>query len=131
MKKVILFDGVCNLCNSSVNWIIDRDLKNQFQFSALQSAYGKTVVEKFQLHDDFMDTVLLVEGDKVLQRSDAALQILRSLGGIYSLAVVFYIVPAFIRNAVYNWVARNRYRWFGKQETCRVPTPELQEKFLE
>lgn len=129
--KVILFDGVCNLCNSSVNWVIDRDHSNQFKFSALQSAYGKRVVEKFQLQGDFMDTVLLVDSDKVWQRSDAALQILKSLGGVYSVAAIFFLVPAFIRNMVYNYVARNRYRWFGKQDVCRVPTPELKAKFLE
>ena len=129
--KVILFDGICNLCNSSVNWVIDRDSSNQFKFSALQSTYGKAVVEKFHLQRDFMDTVLLVDGDKIWQRSDAALQILKSLGGIYSVAVIFFIVPAFIRNMVYNFVARNRYKWFGKQDVCRVPAPELKEKFLE
>lgn len=129
--KVILFDGVCNLCNSSVNWVIDHDHRNQFQFAALQSAYGKTVVEKFSLHDDFMDTVLLVEDNKVWQRSDAALQILKTLGGIYSLAVLFYVVPSFIRNMVYNFVARNRYKWFGKQDECRVPTADLKTKFLD
>ncbi len=129
--KVILFDGVCNLCNSSINWVIDRDYSDQFKFSALQSAYGKTVIEKFHLQGDFMDTVLLIDDEKIQQRSDAVIEILRALGGVYSLAVVFYTVPSFLRNGFYNLIASNRYKWFGKQDACRVATPDLEGKFLE
>ncbi len=129
--KAVLFDGVCNLCNASVTWIIDRDGKNQFKFASLQSEFGRKTIEKFKLEDDFMDTVLLIEDDKVFVRSDAALRILKLLGGIYSLGVLFFIVPRFVRDFVYNIIAANRYKWFGKSDTCRLPTPELKEKFLE
>ena len=128
---VVLFDGVCNLCNSSVNWIIDHDKKNQFQFASLQSAYGSKKVIEIGLADDYMDTVVLIKDDKVFTHSDAILHIAKHLGGIYSLAVVFFIVPKFVRNFFYKIVANNRYKWFGKRDTCRMPTPELKSKFIE
>ena len=128
---VVLFDGVCNLCNSSVNWIIDRDKKNQFQFASLQSDYGKNVVKQFNLQSDYLDTVILLESGKIFVRSEAILRILKHLGGIYTMGFAGMIFPRFIRDFVYNLIAKNRYRWFGKQDTCRIPTPELKAKFLE
>lgn len=129
--KVILFDGVCNLCNSSVNWLIDRDKKNLFHFSSLQSAYGQKLVQDNGLTGNYMDTFVLNDDGKIYLRSEAALRVLRYLGGVYYLAGVFLIVPQFVRDGVYNWVAANRYKWFGKSETCRIPTPELKTKFME
>ncbi len=129
--KVILFDGVCNLCNSSINWIIDHDKKNLFKFASLQSAYGQQKVKELNLEDDYMGTVILEDDGKSFTHSDAVLQIAKHIGGIYSLAVVFYIVPRFIRNFFYKLIADNRYKWFGKKESCRIPTPELKSKFLE
>lgn len=128
---VVLFDGVCNLCNSSVNWIIDHDKKNAFKFASLQSEYGQRAVAQYNISGNYMDTVVLIKDDKAYIRSSAVLQVLKTIGGIYSLALVFYIFPAFIRDVAYNFVAKNRYRWFGKQESCRMPTPELKAKFLE
>lgn len=129
--KVILFDGVCNLCNGLVNWVIDHDRKKLFMFSALQSAYGAGVIEKYSIKGQFMDTVILVDEDKAFLRSDAILKIFKYLGGFYSLAGFFVVVQAFIRNFFYNIVAKNRYRWFGKMDACRIPTPELKSRFLE
>lgn len=128
---VVLFDGVCNLCNGAVNMLIDRDKKNVFRFASLQSAYGQQVVAKHHLQGEYLNTILLVEGDKVYERSTAVLRVFKHLGGLYGLLYFFIVVPVFIRNAVYNFVARNRYRWFGKRDVCRVPTPELKAKFLE
>lgn len=127
---VILFDGVCNLCNASVNWIIDHDKKNVFQFASLQSDYGKSIVEQYNITGNYMDTVVLLEDNKVYLRSEAALRVLKHLGGIYSIPYTFIIVPAFLRNFVYNLIAKNRYKWFGKQDTCRIPTSALKAKFL-
>ncbi len=129
--KVILFDGVCNLCSGSVNWIIDHDKKNLFKFSALQSNYGKGIVAKYNMEGNYMDTAILLDEDDIFLGSDAVLRILKHLGGIYSLAYLFIIVPAFIRNFVYQVVSENRYRWFGKMDTCRIPTPQLKANFLE
>jgi predicted DCC family thiol-disulfide oxidoreductase YuxK len=129
--KVILFDGVCNLCNGLVNWIIDRDKKKIFQFSSLQSVYGQDTIKRLHLTGQYLDTIVYVDGDKSYQRSAAVLHLLRDLGGIYSLCFIFIIVPSFISDFFYNIVARNRYKWFGRRDTCRVPTPELKSRFLE
>jgi predicted DCC family thiol-disulfide oxidoreductase YuxK len=128
---VILFDGVCNLCNGAVNLIIDIDKKNVFRFASLQSEYGKSILQKTALSSANLDTFLLADGDKVYDRSAAALYMFRKLGFPYSLLFSFIVVPAFIRNGVYNLIARNRYKWFGKTEQCRVPTPELKSKFIQ
>jgi predicted DCC family thiol-disulfide oxidoreductase YuxK len=129
--KVILFDGVCNLCNGLVNWIIDRDKKNVFKFSSLQSGFGMQKVNKLQLTDNYMDTVIYLDDEKAFTGSTAILHIFKDLGGVYSLLYVFMLVPGVIRNFVYRLVARNRYKWFGKQDSCRMPTPQLKSKFLE
>lgn len=128
---VILFDGVCNLCNASVQFIIRHDKKQIFRFAALQSAFGQRVIENFNLTDKNIDSVILFENNSVQLKSDAALSIAKQLGGIYSLLYVFIVVPKFIRNSVYDFIARNRYRWFGKQESCMIPTPELKRLFIE
>jgi predicted DCC family thiol-disulfide oxidoreductase YuxK len=120
--KVILFDGVCNLCNSAVNWIIDHDKKNLFHFSSLQSTYGKEIVARSGIQGDYLNTIILADGEKLYFRSTAVLKILKDLGGINALAYIFIIVPPFIRNFFYNIVARNRYRWFGKRAECRLPS---------
>jgi len=129
--KVVLFDGVCNLCNSLVNWIIDHDKKNLFKFASLQSVYGQKRVAELGLSDNYLDTVILDDEGKGYSQSDAVLQVARHIGGFYSLAVVFFLVPRFIRDFIYQLVASNRYKWFGKQESCRIPTPELKSRFLD
>lgn len=129
--KVILFDGVCNLCNGSVNWVIDHDKKKLFKFAALQSDFGKQTISKAGLTQNYLNTIVLVDGSAIYTKADAVLEILKQIGGIYSLAVTFYVVPAFLRNYLYDIVAANRYKWFGKNESCRVPTAELKARFLE
>jgi predicted DCC family thiol-disulfide oxidoreductase YuxK len=128
--SVILFDGVCNLCNASVQFIIKHDKKQLFRFAALQSAFGQNVVNKFNLADKNIDSVILLENNSVLLKSDAALRIAKQLGGIYSMLYVFIVLPKFFRNRIYDFIARNRYRWFGKQESCMIPTPELKKLFI-
>ena len=127
---VLLFDGVCNLCNASVQWVLLRDKKNVFQFAALQSEAGQEILKKFGMETEHFDSVVLVEGDRIYTQSDAALGVATRLGGVWQLMGVFKIVPRFIRNAVYDWIARNRYRWFGKQEQCMLPRPEWKGRFL-
>jgi predicted DCC family thiol-disulfide oxidoreductase YuxK len=128
---VILFDGVCNLCNSSVQFIIKHDKKSVFRFASLQSNFGKSIIQKFNLTTKDIDSVILLENDVAKIKSDAALEIVKKLGGIYSLLYIFKIVPNFIRDKVYDFVAQNRYRWFGKQESCWIPTPGLKKLFIE
>jgi predicted DCC family thiol-disulfide oxidoreductase YuxK len=129
--NVILFDGVCNLCNGLVNWIIDRDKQNLFMFASLQSGYGKNAAFQSGINTEYMNTVILIEDGKLYQRSTAVLRILKRLGYPYKLAYAGIIFPLFIRNGVYNFVARNRYKWFGKRDVCRVPEPGLKAKFIE
>ncbi|MCB0371996.1 MAG: DUF393 domain-containing protein [Muricauda sp.] len=131
-KKIILFDGVCNLCNSSVQFVIKRDKKDLFRYAALQSEVGKQLVGERHIDTRQVDSIILIEpGVAYYTKSDAALEIAKDLGGLWKMSAIFTWVPRSIRNAVYDFVARNRYKWFGKEEACMVPTPELKAKFLE
>lgn len=125
-SKIILFDGVCNLCNGAVNFVIKRDKKNVFKFATLQSEHA----EEFGFDLTKMDSIILIDGDKNYSKSSAALHIARHLSGAYPLLYAFMILPKFIRDWVYDYIAKNRYKWFGKKESCMIPTPELQDKFL-
>ena len=128
---VILFDGVCNFCNSSVNFIIDNDINNTFKFASLQSEYGRKLLKKFNLPVDSFSTLILTDGNSFYTRSTAALLISKHLKFPHNLYYVFIIVPPFIRNLFYDIVARNRYKWFGKKDACRIPKPEERNKFIE
>jgi predicted DCC family thiol-disulfide oxidoreductase YuxK len=127
---VILFDGVCNLCNASVLFIIDRDPRGRFAFAPLQSDYAAALLREHGWQGDALTTVLLIEDGRVYDRSSAALRIARGLSGLWPLFSVFRIVPRPLRDLAYDWLARHRYRWFGRTESCRVPTPELRSRFL-
>lgn len=131
-RPVVLFDGVCNLCNGAVRFIVDRDPAGNFHFASLQSPAGQRLLRERGVTPPEGDpeSVLLVEGERVWSRSDAALRVARGLAWPWRWAWVFALVPRVIRDAVYRWVARNRYRWFGKSEECRVPTPELRARFV-
>ncbi len=128
---VILFDGVCNLCNGAVQFIIKRDPDSVFRFASLQSDAGQDVLRRNNLPTEDFDTMVLVDDDAVFTKSTAALRILRRLGGIGRLAYAFIVIPRFVRDWVYTFVARNRYSWFGKRDECMVPTPDLKSRFLE
>lgn len=128
--SIILFDGICNFCNSSVNKIIKHDKKNQFKFAALQSETGKKLVEKHSIDSTKIDSIILIENDAVFIKSTAILKISKQMSGLYPLAFGFIIIPAFIRDIVYDFVARNRYKWFGKKDSCMIPTAEVKEKFI-
>jgi len=129
-RKILLFDGVCNLCNTSVTFVIQRDKKDLFRFAALQDPAGQQLIEKYQIDPSNTDSIILIENDKAYVKSTAALKVARHLGGAYPLLYGFMIVPNFIRNWVYDYVAKNRYKWYGKKDSCMIPTPELKSKFL-
>ncbi len=129
-SPILLFDGVCNLCNASVQWIITHDVRDTFRFAALQSETGQALLKRFGLDQVHFDSVVLVAGDRIFTHSDAPLEIARRLGGFWKLAYALKIIPRFLRDAVYNWIARNRYRWFGRQEACMLPRPEWKARFL-
>ncbi len=127
---VILFDGVCNLCNGSVEFIINRDRMGEFRFASLQSDTAKHLISKLDIPNDTMDSIILVENNKQYFKSSAVLHICRKLGGLWPLLYIFILVPVSIRDYFYDIVARNRYRWFGKRENCMVPSKELESRFL-
>lgn len=129
-RSIVLFDGVCNFCNASVNFLIDRDPDGRFVFGALQSEEGLAVLREHNLPEGYFDSIVLIEGDRVLTASDAALEISRHMSGAWPALRTFKIIPRPIRDAVYNWIAANRYKWFGKQDSCRLPTPEYRARFL-
>jgi predicted DCC family thiol-disulfide oxidoreductase YuxK len=129
-KQIILFDGVCNLCNGSVNFIIDRDSKNNFVFAPLQESRGQALQKQYGLPPEALDSVVLIKEGKVYKKSTAALEIARQLNGWWKALYIFKIVPAFLRDLVYDLVAKNRYRWFGRADQCRLPTPELRARFV-
>lgn len=132
-KQLILFDGVCNLCNSSVLYVIKRDKKNQFLFAPLQSKIGETIINEFNIDTTQTDSILLFnpETHKITSKSTAALKVAKSLGLPTNILSIFLIVPTGIRNWVYDFIANNRYKWYGKKESCMIPTPELKSKFLD
>lgn len=127
-KPIIFFDGVCNLCNSSVQWIIKRDKNNQFLFAAIQ---GKTAAEllPMEIQKENPESVMLLENGKLYTHSDAALRITALLGFPYRILYFFWIVPRFIRDGIYRYIANNRYRWFGKKSACMIPTPDIRARF--
>ena len=130
-RPIVLFDGVCNLCNSAVQFIIKRDKKKQFLFASLQGKTGQELLRKFKLPIDDLNSFILVEGDNFYSRSTGALRMLKKLGSAWKLLYGFIIVPKFIRDAVYDWIANNRYKWFGKKNECMIPTLELKARFLD
>lgn len=130
-KKIILFDGVCNLCNGAITFIIKRDKKDVFRYAPLQSTIGKELAAKHYIDLDSVDSIILISDNKAVAKSTAALRIAKHLSGGWPLMVVFLVLPAFLRDWVYDFIARNRYKWFGKKDACMIPTPELKSKFLD
>ena len=131
---IILFDGVCNLCNGFVQFVIRHDRLGRFRFAALQSEAARTLLASVGIAPETLsaepESVLLVRGGRLYSHSTAVLHIARGLGGVWQLAGLGWVLPQFLRDALYRFVARNRYRWFGRQESCMLPTPELKARFL-
>jgi predicted DCC family thiol-disulfide oxidoreductase YuxK len=127
---IVLFDGVCNLCSGSVQFILKRDPQGRFRFASLQSEAGRSLMVEHGLDPEALSSVVVVEEGRAWQESSAALRIARHLPGAWKLLRVFAVIPRPIRDAAYRLIARNRYRWFGKTEACWLPTPELRARFL-
>ncbi len=128
--SILIFDGECNLCNNWVNLVIRFDKKQRFKFCTLQSQIGRKLIGKQFSLDTFPETVVLFENGKLFTHSTAALKIVQHLAFPVSLLAVFKIIPVKMRDGMYNWIARNRYKWFGKRQSCRVPEPEIMHRFL-
>ncbi len=130
-KIIVLFDGVCNLCNGTVQFIIKRDPKARFIFASLQSDFGIALQKKFGLDPSSLNSFFVIEDETLYQRSDAALHVAGYLNGIWPILRVLRFIPRFIRDTVYNTVSSNRYRIFGKTESCTIPTPKLRARFIQ
>ena len=130
-KKIVLFDGVCNLCNSSIQFVIKNDAKDVFRYTALQSEVGQKLTSERGIDTSQIDSIILIEpGVAYYTKSDAALEIGSHLKGYRTLSKFFKLFPVGLRNLIYDFVARNRYKWYGKKDACMIPTPELRAKFL-
>lgn len=131
-KKIILFDGVCNLCDSAVQMIIKYDTKDIFRFVALQSDLGQKIIQHLGINIQKIDSIILYQpGFAYYFKSEAALEIAKNLGGIFYFFTLFSILPTSFNNYIYDYIAKNRYKWYGKKEACLIPTKEIQAKFLE
>jgi predicted DCC family thiol-disulfide oxidoreductase YuxK len=128
--KIVLFDGVCNFCDASVQFIIRHDKTNSLKFASLQSSLGQRLIAQYNIPKE-TDSVIFIEDGRAYVKSDAALRIAKYFGGIWKLIQVFTIVPSSVRNFFYDSIARNRYKWFGKKDACMIPTPEQRERFLD
>lgn len=126
---VILFDGVCNLCTASVQYVIKHDPKRVFHFASLQSDFGEKILADFNLPANDLNSFILFVNNRIYDRSTAALMVAKKLKGAIRLLYIFIIIPKFIRDLVYSFIAKNRYKWFGKKTECWLPTPELKQLF--
>ena len=130
-KQLVLFDGVCNLCDASVQYIIKHDKSDIFLFTALQSEVGQQIIKEFNIDTNKIDSIILYSNEHgISYKSTAALKIASKLGFPRNLLSVFLIIPGIIRNWVYDYIAKNRYKWYGKKEECMIPTPDLKSKCL-
>ena len=125
-----MFDGVCNLCNAFVNFVIDRDPRSYFQFGALQSARGCALLRRYRMPTQDLQTIVLIEDGRAYVESTAALRIFRRLNGVWPVLYLFIVVPRGLRDLLYRLIARRRYRWFGQRDQCRLPEPSIQDRFL-
>jgi len=129
-QRLILFDGVCNLCNSAVQYVIRHDKKGRFKFASLQSETGKKIISEFNLPPNDPDSFVLIQNNQAFIKSTAAIKVAKQLDGVIKILYGFIIVPVFIRDVVYDFIAKYRYRWFGKRESCMIPAPSLESRFL-
>jgi predicted DCC family thiol-disulfide oxidoreductase YuxK len=130
-EKVILFDGVCNFCNYWMNFAIKRNSKKNLKFTTLQGETAKQLLPQYNINPTSLSSVIFIDKGKAYTQSSASLRICKYMDGGWKLFYGFIIVPKFIRDVIYNWIARNRYKWFGKKDSCMVPTQELRERFLD
>lgn len=130
MNNIVLFDGECNFCDSSVQFIIKRDRKNRFQFASLQGETGRKLVNEHNIPEN-TDSMLLITNDKAYLKSSAALHVAKQLKGFWKLLFVFILIPRPLRDFVYDIIAKNRYKWFGRKESCMIPSPEMRHRFFD
>lgn len=129
-QPLLFFDGVCNLCNSSVKTIIKKDRHQKFKFASIQSDAAKEILLQFDNFNSDIDSIILINNNRIYYKSSAVLRLCKILGGWYNFLLIFWLVPKPIRDWMYDFVAKNRYRWFGKRESCMLPSADLKDRFL-
>jgi predicted DCC family thiol-disulfide oxidoreductase YuxK len=130
-NRLVLFDGVCNFCNFWIQFALKRDKKGKLKFGSLQGTTAQEILPKYNIDPTVLTSVIFIEDGVAYRESTAALKVCRHLDGAWKLLYAFIIIPAFLRDGIYKWVGRNRYKWFGKQESCMLPTPEQRARFVE
>lgn len=129
-QNIIFFDGVCNFCNGAVNFIIKRDINNKFLFSSLQSDNAKKILSQYHKNNTDLNTLILIKNDTLFEKSDAVIEITKEFSGLWFLVSYFKILPQSLRDFIYSFIAKNRYKLFGKKESCMIPTKEQKKRFL-
>jgi len=129
-NPIILFDGVCNFCNGAINFVLKQDKKDVFRFAPLQSEAGQKLLQQYNLSTAEFDSFVLIDNGKVYKKSAASLRVMNKLPWYWKEAQILRIIPTAFRDAIYDFIARNRYKWFGKKEQCMIPTPEMRSRFL-
>jgi predicted DCC family thiol-disulfide oxidoreductase YuxK len=129
-EPILLFDGVCHFCNHSVQFVIRHDKLEKFKFAALQSSAGQNLLQKHSLPTDDFDSFILIKNDKLYKKSTASLRLCLELGGLWRIFYLFVIIPLPLRDGIYNTIARNRYKWFGKRDKCMIPSSNIRKRFL-
>jgi predicted DCC family thiol-disulfide oxidoreductase YuxK len=129
-SSVVLFDGVCNLCNGAVQFVIKRDKKDHFKFASLQSDFGQKVLEDNAYSQSEFSSFLLLEDGKLYQKSDAAIRLFSTFSGLWFMVKLFYLIPRFLRDFIYDFIAKRRYKWFGKKHSCMLPEGDVRHKFI-
>jgi predicted DCC family thiol-disulfide oxidoreductase YuxK len=129
-NPVILFDGVCNFCNGAINFVLKQDRKSVFRFAPLQSEAGRRLLQQYNLPTEEFESFVLIDQGKVYKKSNAALRVMNKLPWYWKEAQIFRLIPTIFRDAIYDFIARNRYKWFGKKDQCMLPTPEMKSRFL-
>jgi predicted DCC family thiol-disulfide oxidoreductase YuxK len=130
-NPVILFDGVCNFCNGAINFVLKQDRKSVFRFAPLQSEAGRRLLQQYNLPTEEFESFVLIDQGKVYKKSNAALRVMNKLPWYWKESQIFRVIPTIFRDAIYDFIARNRYKWFGKKDQCMVPTPEMRSRFLD
>jgi predicted DCC family thiol-disulfide oxidoreductase YuxK len=130
-NPVILFDGVCNFCNGAINFVLKQDKKGVFRFAPLQSEAGRRLLQQYNLPTEEFESFVLIDQGKVYKKSNAALRVMNKLPWYWKESQIFRVIPTIFRDAIYDFIARNRYKWFGKKDQCMVPTPEMRSRFLD
>jgi len=129
-NAIILFDGVCNFCNGAINFVLKQDKKGVFRFAPLQSEAGQRLLKQYNLSTAEFDSFVLIDNGKIYKKSSASLRVMNKLPWYWKEAQLLRIIPTAFRDAIYDFIAKNRYKWFGKKEQCMIPTPEMRNRFL-